>query len=172
MKDASQISTARKTAAMRMSRIPQVCTKSLKKQGGIIFFLVSVFLIHPLRAGYRDVTGEPDSPEYKSALNQNFKRIDRDIANKIDFRQTRYKIGTFSTRTTNGNQSVTGIGFKPRLVIFSISDGASQAAIFSLGAATEDDQANFFSARTDDTDSGGTVLDSSYVFKRVGGDAS
>lgn len=51
-----------------------------------------------------------------------------------------YKVGTFTSKASTGNQSVAGIGFKPRLVVLAYGNGDASYLQASMGAFTSANQ--------------------------------
>lgn len=74
-----------------------------------------------------------------------------------------YKVGTFTSSASTGNQSVTGLGFRPRLIILGMGAGAVDSLIHGWGAATASDSVSMWGARTDDTNTGAQGTSSTRV---------
>lgn len=114
------------------------------------------------------VTGEYEKKD-TVVINKNFRELQQGQTITKLQSMFRYKVGTFTSASGTGNQSITGVGFKPRLIILGGDTGAASTARFSLGWGTVDDQAAVLGgAWADDTDTlGGMTTISTAVFKRV-----
>ena len=81
-----------------------------------------------------------------------------------------YKIKTFTANVATGNQSITGVGFKPRLVIFIYCIGDSADFLFSIGAAMGSEansQFVFAALRGGDSGSGSKAMTNTYCLEVV-----
>jgi len=104
--------------------------KSQYLKYSLILFLSAL----PLSAAMRNVTDDSISDESKAAINKNFKNLAGVLSNKEDYRNAGYKVGTFTSSGSTGNQSVTGVGFKPRLVMLFLILADSSFVQFGIGA--------------------------------------
>jgi hypothetical protein len=127
------------------------------------------------------------------AININFEAHDRELSNTVHKTSTetvhgkkyfdevdvdtltvsalvnvfKYKVGSFTSASGTGNQSVTGVGFKPRLVILFLGRGSASLFRWSLGAFTSTDQWSY-GGDSSDTDSGGlAALSTSSCYSEV-----
>jgi hypothetical protein len=118
--------------------------------------ILAILLIPSLSFGANNlVTGKFDNGD-KVTINRNF----RDLQNNQSVTRLqsmfRYKVGTFTSSASTGNQSVTGLGFKPRFVQFSLLvGGAGHTAYSASGAMDSNGNQWATSAQSSDATDGG-----------------
>lgn len=94
----------------------------------------------------RTISDRMDSAD-KTAINYNFDSI---YTYLLGEQKPRIKIGTFVASASTGNQSVTGLGFKPRLLFLFVTGGAGAISnAGSFGAGTTSSQIMFMSFYND-----------------------
>lgn len=107
--------------------------------------LLILLLALPAHAYKRDVTGETVE-EIKVPTNSNFREIFNLLNNKMDFRDARIKVGTFTSLAfpNTGDVTVTGVGFKPRLIILYNADDNARLVFGACTSPTEDFSGGIF----------------------------
>lgn len=100
--------------------------------------------------------GLAETPQYfkQSDNPDQAKEINRIIERVSDPNYRQIKVGTFASSTSTGNQSVTGVGFRPRLVRLYYGIGSAAQFQFSFGSTTANNQIAW-GAQSNDLDSGG-----------------
>lgn len=101
--------------------------------------LLLCFLPTQLFAVSRTIDGDPLSAKDKASLNRNFRDIDIRFLNTVKKDANGIKVGTFTSLAfpNTGDLAVTGVGFKPRLIIlYSAADNARMV----FGACTDSGQ--------------------------------
>jgi hypothetical protein len=99
---------------------------------------------------------ETDQPPFTSpdpGTQGNFEQIYRRV-DEFKLTDLRVKVGTFTSSGSTGNQSITGVGFKPRLIILGFGFGDGTAFSVGFGWANSDAQASVVSVYAED---GGAV---------------
>lgn len=127
--------------------------------------LTLLALLIPLssHAYMKKVVGDKLDSKDKSAINMNFQELEQRLSNKRDSRQDigsssnpvdriyvdsatitnlnsviKYKVGTFTSAGSISTQTVTGVGFKPRVVLFTIGVSAGGDSYTGTGAMSAD----------------------------------
>jgi hypothetical protein len=78
----------------------------------------------------------------------------------------KYKVGTFSSSSSTGNQRITGVGFRPRLLVLGMGSGAGDAIVAALGWGTSStERVAVFGFRSDDTNTGGVTTDTARIIQ-------
>lgn len=110
------------------------------------------------------VTGEYDDKD-TAVINRAFKELQQGQSITTLRNKFRIKVGTFTSKASTGSQSVTGIGFKPRAIIFAMGVGAADSIVAALGWSDGTSQSAAFGFRSDDTNTGGLSTDTSTVIR-------
>ena len=132
-------------------------------------FILTLLLSMPVSAARRNDISDPAlTPETKAAINTRFGAIENRISNLMDVRSTRIKVGTFTSSGSTGNQLITGVGFRPRLLIIGFGQGDTGFSRGSLGWGTSSSaQASVISMSDSAGDEGGLPVSSSAIIRRA-----
>lgn len=113
-----------------------------------LFFLLLIPAVAHAKGGI--ITGRYDDAD-TAVINRKFRDLEQ-AASRASIQSTlQSKAGTFTSSGSTGNQSITGLGFKPRAVILALGVGASDVLMFGLGWGTPSTQVSVIGGRAQDT---------------------